>query len=96
MCAEHPRALERGAGSVNPAGRWASDPFGGLWGAPIRERPTPGFGSGRELRAVGSSPALGSTLGVAPALDSLSPSPTPTPEKKFLWGMYTLRLRQKT
>ena len=49
------------------------------WVAQSIECPTLDFGSGYDLMVVGSSPALGSVLGMEPAWDYLSPSLSATP-----------------
>ena len=55
------------------------DPLG-AWVAQSVERPTLDFGSGRDPRAVGLSPVLGSVLIVELARDSLSLSLCPSPQ----------------
>ena len=49
-------------------------PIRGHWVAQLVKRPTLNFCSGHDLRVIRLSPALGSTLGVEPSQDSLSPS----------------------
>jgi len=56
----------------------------GTWVVQLVECQTLGFSLGRDLGVVGLSPTSGSALGVEPAWDSLSSSPSaplPTPLK---------------
>ena len=57
------------------------------------KRPNLDFGSGHDLRVVRSSSALGSTLGVQPAWDSLS-SPSPS-APLLLTRVFSLSLSRK-
>ena len=52
---------------------------GGTWVVHLGQRPTPDFGSGHDLRAVGSSPASGSALTARSLLGILSPAPSAPP-----------------
>ena len=54
-----------------------TDKVWGTWVAQLAEHPTVGFGSGHDPRAVGWSPASGSTLSVEHSKNSLSLCPSP-------------------
>ena len=57
---------------------------GGAWVAQSVKHLIPGFGSGHDLRIVGSSPALGSLLSgefVCPSLSAPHPAHTLAPSK---------------
>ena len=49
------------------------------------------YGSGNDLMVMGSSPTLGSVLGMEPAWDFLSPSPSASPQHACVCT-YTLSL----
>ena len=53
--------------------------YWGTWGVQQVKRTTLDFSSGHDLMVMGSSPTLGSTLGVEPAWNSLSPSHSAPP-----------------
>ena len=49
---------------------------GGTWVAQSIEHPALDFSSGHDPRVVGSSPTLGSVVGMEPAFEILFPSPS--------------------